>query len=289
MVATTIDLPNIRKMFLPDPGYIVIDVDLERADAQTVAWEAGDEELKDMFRSGDDVHTLNAMAAFQLTEDAITYELRQRSKQAVHGFNFGGSPKAIAAETGMSLAEATLFQENWFSAHPKIPEWQEKIYNLLKAGKPIRNAFGYENIYFDRVNPKRHHEALSWIPQSTTAIVTNKGLVKIDRELPQVQPLLQVHDSLLLQTLTTEVPEIYEQIQKAMTVTVPYDDPLVIQTGFSASTLSWGHLVELKTVPKLLKAANENKTIKDLAKLFKLDEETVEMVLKEPQLYGKAA
>ena len=46
MVAQSIPLPNIRKIFIPDPVYILIDSDLAGADAQVVAWEADDEDLK---------------------------------------------------------------------------------------------------------------------------------------------------------------------------------------------------------------------------------------------------
>ena len=52
MVASTISLPNVKKMFIPDEGYTIIDADLEKADAQIVAWESGDEELKQIFREG---------------------------------------------------------------------------------------------------------------------------------------------------------------------------------------------------------------------------------------------
>ena len=38
-----IKLPNVRKMFVPDLGYVVFDCDLAGADAQVVAWEAGDD------------------------------------------------------------------------------------------------------------------------------------------------------------------------------------------------------------------------------------------------------
>src|SRR6185437_5925094 len=52
--------PNIRSMFIPDPGYIWFDGDLDRADLQVVAWEADDEMLKSALRMGADIHLMNA-------------------------------------------------------------------------------------------------------------------------------------------------------------------------------------------------------------------------------------
>jgi hypothetical protein len=45
-------LPNVRRLFKPDPGFTLIDIDLSGADAAVVAWEANDQELKDAFMSG---------------------------------------------------------------------------------------------------------------------------------------------------------------------------------------------------------------------------------------------
>ena len=52
--------PNIRSMFIPDPGYTFFDGDLDRADLQVVVWEADDPMLKAALRMGVDIHLMNA-------------------------------------------------------------------------------------------------------------------------------------------------------------------------------------------------------------------------------------
>src|SRR5205807_6376196 len=42
--------PNIREIFIPDPGYTFFDLDLERADLFVVCWEAEDNQLKTAMR-----------------------------------------------------------------------------------------------------------------------------------------------------------------------------------------------------------------------------------------------
>src|SRR6516225_7674462 len=56
---TAFRLPNIRKMFVPDPGKVIVDADLAGADAQVVAWRADDPKLKAAFRAGKSVHLMN--------------------------------------------------------------------------------------------------------------------------------------------------------------------------------------------------------------------------------------
>ena len=241
MVAQTINLPNTRKMFIPDPGKMLIDVDLERADAQVVAWEAGDEKLKAIFREGLDIHAMNAADAFQIPIEKVSNLQRQQSKVGVHAFNYDAKAKTVAENTGMSLSESILFQENWFGAHPKILDWQEALKEELYNNKgTIRNILGYEITFFDRLDIKRFHEALAWKPQSIVGIVTNIGLCNIDENLPEVQLLMQNHDSLLMQTDISNCPDIYPEIEKQMAIEVSYDDPLIISTGLSVSDKSWG-------------------------------------------------
>jgi len=296
MVAKTVELPNVRRMFIPDDGYMMIDIDLERADAQVVAWEADDDELKDIFRSGADIHTENAAAVFHVPSSKVSYRQRQMAKAGVHGTNYGGSAKTIAAETGMTVAEADLFQSRWFEAHPKIKtNFHEKIAKCLLRDRTIHNAFGYNYTFFDRVtgtaqygvDPKKFHEALAWVPQSTVAIATNLGLVSIDANLPSVHILLQVHDSLVLQAPIDECPEIFEKINECMKVIVPYDDPLIIPTSMGLSTLSWGDLFHLEQLPKLLSLANQ--PIPVITQALDIPPRIVEMVLENRVKYGATA
>jgi hypothetical protein len=77
-------LPNIRTLFIPDPGYTFFDGDLDRADLQVVVWEADDQELKAILREGVDVHAENAKTLGCP---------RQMAKMWVHGTNYGGTPE----------------------------------------------------------------------------------------------------------------------------------------------------------------------------------------------------
>src|SRR5690348_2980633 len=103
-------LPNIRKLFVPDPGYVLCDCDLVGADAQVVAWEADDAELKDAFRKGLDVHTKNMQAMFSPEQIASNPKARDQTKRAVHATNYLSSPKTLAQNTGWTLREAEDFQ-----------------------------------------------------------------------------------------------------------------------------------------------------------------------------------
>ena len=224
------DLPNIRKLFVPDDGYVLMDWDLDRADLQVVAWECEDAVLKQMLREGVDLHSENAK---------IVGLSRQVAKVFCHGSNYGGRPRTMAINCGITTHQAELGQRRWFGAHPGIHAWHRRTEQQLASRRFVQNAFGFRCFFFDRPDAVLS-EALAWVPQSTVAIVINTGMLRIYNELPLIELLLQVHDSLVMQTLTEHYLAMLPQIRKCLLVTVPYADPLVIPISCKASTKSWG-------------------------------------------------
>lgn len=245
-LGSNIVLPNVRKFFKPDPGHILFDVDLAGADAQIVAWEANDEPLKAAFRAhaagkGPKVHCVNAIAIYGnlAGPDGKTDPYYSRAKAGVHATNYGAKAKTLSGALACSLYDAQRFQDKWFAEHPAIAEWHERtLYNLTRY-RQVRNAFGFVRTYFDRLD-NLLPEALAWVPQSTVAIIIDTAYNRITENLPDVDILLQVHDSLVGQVPIAKWKTLKPQIRECLHVVVPYDDPLVVPTGLQTSTTSWG-------------------------------------------------
>ena len=244
-------LPNIRKLFIPDPGFTIADIDLAGADAQVVAWEAGDEKLKAVFRAHLKVHAVNARDIFGEVAgpDGRQEPYYHRAKTGVHLTNYGGGARTCAGALGIPEWEAKRFQDRWFSLHPEIERWHAAVESLLQTKRQVRNPFGYRRFYFDRVADLLP-EALAWVPQSTVACVCNRALVAIDEDETlrnlNVQLLLQVHDSLVIQYPTHNETKILPRLRQVISITTPYQDPLVIPWGLKTSTISWGDCQEKK-------------------------------------------
>lgn len=215
----------------------MFDVDLKQADAQTVAWEADDTVLKQMFREGADLHTQNAKDIYNTF--APTNHQRQMAKHGVHATNFGATPATLAKKLDMTRRQADSFINRWFQIHPAIKKWQRRIEDQLMQTRIVANRFGYRRIFFGRLEHMLP-EALAWIPQSTTVIVIDKGLNNLSTNLPEAQVLLQVHDSLVGQYLLEHDSWIRPKIRENMLVEVPYDDPMTIEVELAISATSWG-------------------------------------------------
>lgn len=255
-------LPNIRKLFIPDPGYTMFDVDLAGADAQVVAWAAEDENLMAAFRAGLDIHDFNATDMFGTAYTSLAGDTksgpkarkRKEVKQGVHLTNYGGSAKTLARVLGWTIHEADTFQRRWFSLRPGIRNiWHRRVELELSQHRTVTNAFGYKRTYFGRIE-QAFTEALAWEPQSTVALVTFEAALQLTEDtsplyVPWVQLLLQVHDSLIFQ-VPTERQDDLEPIKAALRVVVPYPQPLIIPWGFTRSTRSWGHCDKFEIAAK---------------------------------------
>lgn len=250
-----LELPNIKKLFLPDEGYSFFNCDLDRADLQVVAWEADDEDLKKALRAGMDMHLHSARAVYNLSipddelvethpnypeQKARHYAKRQNTRQVVHATNYVGSARTVAAQFGLTIQEVDRFQKIWFGIHPGIKSWHERTIKQLNAHKFVENKFGFRRYFFDRLESVIP-EAVAWVPQSTVAHYINRIWLGIYRTLPDTQVLLQVHDSLAGQIPT---PLLQDQLSKilllAKSIVVPYSDPLVIPLSIKSSAVSWG-------------------------------------------------
>lgn len=248
-------LPNIRKFFMPDPGYMICDSDLDRADLQVVVWEADDKELKYALRMGVDLHIMNGcmikdidIPVDELIETHPNYpehkaryaKERRFAKTFVHGTNYYGQPKTMAAVCGLTIHETDKAQAKWFSLHPGIKRWHLRTEMQLQTTRTVYNKFGFRRIYFDRVEGLLP-EALAWVPQSTVALYIDKVWNAVVQQLKDIHILLQVHDSLVWQAPIAVFSQRKTQFKEiASTIIVPYEDPLIIPIGFKSSSVSWG-------------------------------------------------
>ncbi len=261
MVAKTIPFPNVRKLFIPDPGYYIGEVDLSGAEAQVVAWDAGDEDLKAAFRVGLNVHLKNARDVFPEKVKGWSDEAIKATdhpggvyyicKRCVHATHNGGKPSGLAREIGIMVAEAASFQKIWFGLHPAIKAREEHILDCLHGrveGNPPRtliNKWGYRITFFDRVESV-FTEALTWIQQSTVGICCFKGAIALHTSVPWLELLLQVHDSVVFQFPISHRASIHEIETAVHSVIIPYPDPLCIPWKLKLSLQSWGDAEEVE-------------------------------------------
>jgi DNA polymerase I-like protein with 3'-5' exonuclease and polymerase domains len=263
-------LPNIRACFRPDPGYVLVEADLERADAQVCAWDADCQDLKHAFQTGEDIHTDNAIELYGKLPNVRALHVnglsfRDNAKKWVHATDYAGGARTISQ--AISLQEDKVKRaSHWWTKirHPEIGEWHKRIeWDLTRSRTAmVRNAFGFRRMYADPAAHNILNQALAWICQSTVAVVINKAMLNVDcaRDLIGRQRcgqclkcmyddakafnlILQIHDSLLLQVREDLMHDDFmRNLRQSMEIVVPYPDPLIIPIEIKTSESSWGEM-----------------------------------------------
>lgn len=240
-------LPNIRNMFTPDTGYTLFDIDLASADLRIVAWESDCKMLKQWLNEGKDPYTMVAREYYREPDMSKNDPRRSRFKSLCHATHYLGVAKNIAGNVniGLSVAEVIRIQGWYFELCPEIKAWQERLKDQVNRTQIVRNAFGYQYKWLGRVENDTYNKMVAWIPQSTVGILINHAMVTIHETMPEVQLLLQVHDSLVGQ-FPTHMSDMPKRIIEKSQIVIPYQDQLIIPVGIKLSDKSWGECKEVK-------------------------------------------
>lgn len=220
--------PDLRDMFVPDDGLVMINADYSAAEEWVRAFDAEDEPVIERLLSGGDAHKFGASKVFQKPESEITPDERSVSKRIVHGTNYKMGPHIMQrtlAKFGYfwSFAQVRNAQDNYLRESPIIARWQTGKTRLLSSGDPtIRNPFGRKRTFYSRPDDKDTiKEALATLPQGTVADLLGRAMRRIYDELyPRVEILLHVHDSLLLQCKPEDVDWAIAEIRKRMLIPI---------------------------------------------------------------------
>ena len=124
----------LRPAIIPAKGNVLVVADWAAIEARVNPWmslQRGSEEKLDLFRNGDDVYIVNAMATFNCARDAVTNDLRQLGKIQELALGFLGGLGAFASMgriygVAMPEHEAKRMVDGWRKANPwAMPYGQE--------------------------------------------------------------------------------------------------------------------------------------------------------------------
>jgi DNA polymerase I-like protein with 3'-5' exonuclease and polymerase domains len=234
-------LPNLRKLDIPDVGMEFFDIDLDSADLRGVAAESGAKNVQAMFDAKLKPY-IEMMKEFYHDPKKNKYSKEYKTFKAIcHALNYCGSPAGIAARVGMLVHEVEVISKFWFSANPEIKKnYHERLRREIFGRGYIENSFGFRRPFWNLSEPNIMQIAAPWIPSSTVSHITIEGMCRIHEEFPELQLLLNVHDSAVIQAPAGRTEEFKGIIRDCFTMELNYPNRVVIPVDVVSSTLSWG-------------------------------------------------
>jgi DNA polymerase I len=251
---------QIRRAFIPAPGWILAAVDYSQIELRILAHLSQEPVLITAYNQNEDIHTVTAKLLFE--SDTITSEQRRMGKIINFGVVYGMGAAKFGRETGMKTSEAKIFIEKFYDRYPGIFDYLERVkreaialgyvetvcgrrrYFKFESGK-LRGLKGSDpnQINLDDLGnlgvlDAGHLRAAANAPiQGSSADIIKLAMISIDQLLQpyQAKMLLQVHDELVLEIPQDEWEELQPKIKATMENAIDLSVPMVAEIGSGAN------------------------------------------------------
>ncbi len=217
---------EIRKVFVPEEGYIFIDADYSQIELRILASLSGDERLIEAYGLAQDIHAITASQVFHIPLEEVTSLQRRNAKAVNFGIVYGISAFGLGEGLSISKTEAQEYIDNYFETYPGVKEYLER---LVKEGKDL----GYVTTLYGRRRPIPELKsdnfkqrsfgervAMNSPIQGTAADIMKIAMIGVDRELKRrglkSRIVLQVHDELLIEAWKDETEAVREILEDKM-------------------------------------------------------------------------
>ena len=209
-IPTRTDLGSeIRKMFIPVEGCVLVDADYSQIELRLLAHISGDAAMQAAFTSGADIHTATAAQVFHVEPADVTHEMRRRAKAVNFGIVYGISAFSLSQDIGVTVAEAKAYMEAYFATFPGVRKYMDDVVAQAKERGYVETLFhrrrDLPEIKSSNFNMRSFGErvALNMPIQGTAADIMKLAMVAVETrlkaELPEAKLVLQVHDELIVE------------------------------------------------------------------------------------------
>lgn len=223
---------TLRSAFVAPKSSCFVSFDYSQLELRLLAHASGDKALGNAFREGKDIHSLTAARVFNVPPSSVEPRMRRTAKTLNFGIVYGMGARAFSASSGLSLAEAKRFMDEYFRQFPTVRAWQEQVKEEAKTNGYVTNENGRRRWFLEAAARGRLGEveraAVNMPLQSLGADIIKMAMIETHKLLSEhirARMVLSVHDELLLELpramLSTQIPAIRTRMESVMSLSVP--------------------------------------------------------------------
>ena len=236
---------EIRKMFVPRPGYVLVDADYSQIELRVLAHIAGDETMCRSFIDGLDVHTVTAAQVFGVAPEQVTPLQRRHAKAVNFGIVYGISEFSLAEDIGVSRYEAKAYIDSYLANYPGVRDYMKNVVLEARERGYTQTLYGRKRqipeLKSSNFNIRQGAErmALNTPIQGTAADLIKLAMLRVEaalnREYPEAMLLLQVHDELIVECPEEIAPAVAELVSREMAQVASLSVPLQAEAKWGKS------------------------------------------------------
>jgi DNA polymerase-1 len=248
---------------MADKGCVLLAFDYSQIELRIAAIMSGDENLIEIFKKGQDVHTGVASKVFKVKESEVTKDMRRQAKVINFGILYGMGVNALKTNLGSTKDEAQLFYNEYFHTFSRVADFLEETKRFAEQNGYTETLFGRRR-YFEGIRSKlpfiraaAERMAINAPIQGTSADIIKISMRKIfdyindtkNKEVyGKVKMLLQVHDELVFEVEDDKdfIKKISKKIQGIMQDILTEEQskgvPIITSSNIG---LNWGEMKDL--------------------------------------------
>lgn len=131
----------IRKAFIPEEGYVLIDADYSQIELRILAHISEDERLINAFKNNLDIHSQTAAEIFGVDVSQVTPTMRSQAKAVNFGIIYGISDYGLSKDIKISRKEAAEFINRYFEKYPKVKEYLDNVVKFARENGFVLTLF----------------------------------------------------------------------------------------------------------------------------------------------------
>ncbi|MBC8475455.1 MAG: DNA polymerase I [Bacteroidetes bacterium] len=239
---------EIRRAFIPrGKDYKIFAADYSQIELRIIAALSGDENMKNAFISGEDIHAATAAKVFNVSLEEVDRDMRSKAKAVNFGIIYGVSAFGLAQNLNIPRREAKEIIDSYFEQYPKIKIFMDQSIELAKE-KGFVETIMHRKRYLKDINSSNgivrgHAErnAINAPIQGSAADIIKIAMINIHVEMKKrnlrSKMLLQVHDELVFDLFIPEQDEMIKLVTDKMENAIEFAVPLKVEFGIADNWL----------------------------------------------------
>ena len=232
---------ELRKFFKAKDGCVLVDADYSQIELRVLADIAKDENMRQAFLLGTDIHTVTASEVFSMPKEMVTPVMRSRAKAVNFGIVYGIGAFSLAKDIGVTNKEASQYIKNYLAHYSGVDSYMKSVIENAKLTGFVETIFGRRR-YLPELTASNHitrafgeRVARNMPIQGTAADIIKIAMIRVDerlkREGMESRLILQVHDELIVEAPMHEAMMAAMVLQEEMENAVKLSVPLVAEAS----------------------------------------------------------
>jgi DNA polymerase-1 len=237
----------VRSCFVAERGKRLLSCDYNQVELRVLAHVAGEEVLRELFASGDDVHAATAAEVLNIEADEVGPAERSKAKMVNYGIAYGLSAFGLADRLQISREEATVYIARYFERFPAVKRFIDATVAQAEGEGFVTTLMGRRRNVPELRSEQRQRRllgerlAVNTVIQGTAADIIKVAMVRCHRKLAdaglETRLVLQIHDELLFEGPADEMDQAGELMRGEMCDAFELDPPLAVDVGVGRNWL----------------------------------------------------